>query len=220
MFHVHDEIVLETLRHNIAHDNQDEYTIRILLTGGISPDNISPGDVPRLIIMVQPFKSNPATWYSDGAKVITIELERVFTGAKSTSYLPAIVAMRRAKKQNAIEALYCTPDNHVLEGTTTNLFMFKNGTVITPPAGVLPGITRRIALELCEAHYPVAQHHILLDDLYAADEVFITASNKRIVPIVQINERQIATGQPGDQTRHIMSLFDAITFGQTEPAMT
>ena len=92
------EIVLETLHRNVETGDSDEYSIRLVVTGGISSSNITPDGAPTLIVLVQPFTPPPAEWYDNGAKIITVELNRLFPDAKSTLYTPAILAQRRARR--------------------------------------------------------------------------------------------------------------------------
>lgn len=200
-------IVLETLARN-AHP---ESNVRIVVTGGGSEDFIMPMGQPRLIVMVTPARKLPETWYTDGAKAIIEPTERYLPGAKSLNYIPAIRALRRAHAAGAIEALYMDRDNRVLEGTTTNLFAFFGDRLVTPGDGILPGITRAAVLELAAQEYPIEVRDLLLNEVLKADELFITASNKQVVPIVQVDEQRIADGRPGARTRRVMQLFAAYT---------
>lgn len=202
-------IVHETLEHN--RHASTEFNIRIVVTGGSSPDNITPQGQPRLLVMVTPLHKTPDWWYTQGTKCITVSMERILHGAKSINYIPAIMAQRMAREQGAIEALYLTRDGLVTEGTTTNLFVLYGDRLVTPKMDVLPGITRSVVLELTRPHYDVVERDLPYDELLFADEVFITAANKQIVPVVQIDETVFGTGKVGAQTQHIMALFKAET---------
>lgn len=196
-------IILETLAQQPYHG---ESNIRIVVTGGISSDNITPDGEPRLIVMVTQAKPLPEWWYTDGAKVITVNMSRIIPRSKSTNYIPAIVAQRMAREQGGIEALYRTDDDLVTEGTTSNLFAFVNGTLVTAQDDLLPGITRGVILEVVEGHFPVEIRTLTYDELMAADEVFISAANKQIVPIHTIDDMRISDGV-GQHTRRVMELF-------------
>lgn len=201
------DIVLETVRRNAF----PEASIRILITGGTSPDNLIPNGSPSLLVMVTPLRPQPAHWYTDGVKVITVQMDRIIPGAKSINYIPAIMALKHAREAKAIEALYVNYKGHVLEGTTTNLFAFFGDTLVTPGETILPGITRNVVLELAAGDFETAVRSIPQAELYTADELFITASNKQIVPVVQVDEQTIAGGKVGERTRRIMALFRAET---------
>ncbi len=208
------DIVLETL----ARNDHDDSNIRLVVTGGISPDNITPGGEPRLMVMVTPVKPLPQTWYTDGIKVVTYAMERYIPGAKSTNYIPAIMAQRYARERNAIEALYMDRYGNVTEGSTTNVFAFYGDTMVTPAIDLLPGITRGVILELTQPVYHVEIRNLPLQELLRADEVMITASNKRVVPVVQVNDTEIGNGQVGEHVQHVMQLFDAETYKSAEHA--
>ena len=195
------ELVLKVIEKNT---HMNEANIRILVTGGSSPDFFSPADNPRLIILATDIPALPAQWYTKGVKVITFFQQRVLPDAKATNYIPAVLALKKAKAQGAVEALYMTRDNMVLEGTTSNLFALVDGTLVTPENGVLKGITRKTVLALGEKLFPVSEQDLSLDTLLSASELFITGTNKGIVPVIQVNDHVIGTGLPGPGTRALI----------------
>jgi hypothetical protein len=87
----------------------DEANIRIVITGGSSPDFLTPSGNPRLIVMVTPIKKLPEEWYTHGVKVITLVQERPLAGAKVTAYIPAAMALKEAHAAGAVEAIYVNP---------------------------------------------------------------------------------------------------------------
>lgn len=201
------DIVMQTVKRN----NYPECTVRIVITGGAAADGITPAGKPRLLVFIAPLKTIDPRSYTDGVKVITEQVERYIPEAKTLNYIPAIKALRHAAKVNAIEAIYVNREGYALEGTTTNLFAFFGDTLVTPDISILNGITRSVVLELAEQHFHVIQRPIKLVELLTADEVFITASNKQLMPVVSINETVIASGKPGLRTRKLMGLFGALT---------
>ncbi len=202
-----EEIVEQTLLRN----HHPEANIRIVVTGGPSEDFITPGTRPRLIVMVSSLIVMPAEWHAHGIKIITASLERLVPGAKSIDYIPAILALRRAAGENAVEAVYLDGHNHVLEGTTSNLFMFGDGKFLTPDRGVLSGITRKVVLDLVQSRFPVELRDISKNELLAAREVFLCSSNKEVVPVVKVDEAVIGDGKPGPNTGEVMSMFAEYT---------
>ena len=207
------EIVEETVRRNTHHD---ESNIRIVYTGGISSDGVTPEGNGILMVMVTPKLELPDWWYTDGAKIITLDIERFIPGAKSTNYLTAVWALQQAHQQEAIEAIYVDRSNRMLEGTTTNFYFFEGKKLITTQADILPGITRSVLMELVKGHFEVELRDIQRDEISSMKEVFISASNKEIVPIIQINDTPIGDGQPGANTLKVMQLFKDYTtaYGQ------
>lgn len=202
------DIVMQTVDHN---PHLNELNVRIVVTGGESADFITPMEKPRLAVLCTQAHAPADHLYQNGAKIVTVNETRYIPQSKSINYIPAIRALREARKQNAVEAVYVAPDSRALEGTTTNLFIFQGDTLITPQEDILPGITRSVVLELAEGVYPVVIRDIHLDELYAADEAFLSASNKQIMPIVQVNDRMIADGKPGPHTRDMMLRFGEMT---------
>jgi branched-chain amino acid aminotransferase len=198
------EIVRETLGRN----KHKESNIRLVVTGGLSTDGITPGLSPQLLIMVSSVKEMPVEWYSDGAKVITSHVERFMPGAKSINYIPAILCQREARMQQAIEAVYVDRNGYMLEGTTSNFFAFIGDTLVTPPCNrVLPGITRQVVLGLAEKEYTMIERELHKDEVRLIDEAFITSSVREIVPIVAIDSIKLGTGKPGPRTQKILELF-------------
>ena len=205
--HSNDEIcsiVEETLRRNAHHD---ESNIRIVYTGGISSDGVTPEGNGYLIVMVSPKHPLPGWWYSDGAKLVTAEIERFIPGAKSTNYLTAVWALERARAMDAIESIYVDRNNRLLEGATSNFFCFKENKLITPKLDILPGITRIVLVDLVKDHFNLDIREIQKNELPSMEEVFISASNKEIVPIIQVDDTVIGDGKPGQRTRKVMQLF-------------
>ncbi len=210
----HEEIctvVMETL----ARNRLDEANIRIIVTGGSSADFMTPKGPPRLLVLVTSLPKLPPWWHTRGVKVITIKTKRQFPGAKSIDYLPAALALREAEARGAIEAIYLDEANHALECTTSNLFAFIDEKLITPGRGILSGITRKVVLEIAKGHYPVEVRDLSCDELLCAQEVFITGTNKGLVPVVQIDERIIGTGRPGPLTSRMMALLEQHTSRQS-----
>jgi branched-chain amino acid aminotransferase len=197
-------IVGESLRRN----RHKESNIRIIVTGGSSPDFMTPQGRPRLLVLVTELPELPAAWYTDGIKVITVTNERSIPGAKSTNYLAATVAMRTARSQGAVEAIYTDRDGLAFEGTTSNLFCIAAGRLVTPGRGILDGITRKVILEVAAPLVSVDIRDLPLEELLAADEAFITGTNKGLVPVVQVNETRIGDGRPGPHTRAIMAALE------------
>ncbi|MBK8138758.1 MAG: aminotransferase class IV [Chloroflexi bacterium] len=208
------EIVLQTVRRN----GYPEAGVRIVYTGGESDDGLTPADRPRLLVLVTPLRRvNPAS-YLNGVKIISEPLDRYLPEAKTLNYIPAIKALRRGAKSGAIEAVYVNREGYVLEGTTSNLFAFIGDTLVTPAVEVLNGITRHVVLDVARGHFTIEERPIALTELYKADEVFLSASNKQVMPVVEVDDETIADGRPGSRTRRVMGLFAAYT-GEPIPGM-
>ena len=196
-------IVLDTLQKNTP---IDEANIRIIVTGGSSTDFFTHQDNPRLIVMVTPIPPLPPQWYTKGIKVITHLQERSMPTAKVISYMSAAMALKKAKAQGAIEVIYLNSNQNALEGTTSNLFAFIDGVLTTPKDHVLKGITRQLILSLGQKQFKVQERPLPLSELLKADEIFITGTNKGVVPVVQVDSHPIGDGLPGKNTKKIIKL--------------
>ena len=200
------EIILETLERNCG---MGDANIRVIITGGSSTDFMTPEGKPRLIVLVTQIPSIPPTWYTQGIKVITTLSERSIPGAKSISYIAATLALKKAREQNAMEALLMDRDGYIPEGTTSNLFAFIGNTLVTADTGVLKGITRSVILSLAEKCFSIEFRTLHLDELLKAGEVFISGTNKGIVPVVKINDAVVGDGKPGKNTRTIIKAMES-----------
>lgn len=198
------EITLQTLKRN----SHAESNIRLVVTGGLSSDGITPGDSPQLLIMITPVHEMPPRWYTEGAKIITCHVERFMPGAKSINYIPAILCQREARQQQAIEAVYVDRNGYLLEGTTSNFFAFIGDTLVTPPCNrVLPGITRQVVIRLAEKEFTLVERDLHKDELRLIDEAFLASSVREVAPITAIDAIKIGDGRPGERSRKIMALF-------------
>lgn len=202
------EIVRETVSKNPHHT---ESSIRIVYTGGISSDGLNPEGRGILMVLVTQKPDLPPQLYTDGARVITVDAGRFLPAAKSTSYLPAVLATRAAKDQGAVEALYVDRDNRILEGATTNFFCFIDDRLVTPRRDVLSGVTRSVVTELAKDLYALEARDVRISETQAMQEAFITASNKEVMPVVRMDELQIGNGRVGERVRKIMQVFKDYT---------
>ena len=195
----------------LARNNNAESNIRLLITGGDSEDSISPGQNPRLLVMVRPVKPFPESWYREGIKIITTRMNRYIPGAKSTDYIRAIVTLQDAEAAGAIESVYVNQADQVLEGTTSNLFIVRDNSVVTPAEEILPGITRDVLLELLKQEFPLELRPVPRQELLESDEVFMASSTKEVIPVVQVDDHNLGDRTPGPVTRKAMEIFKNYT---------
>ncbi len=137
---------------------------------------------------------------------------------KIGNYLVAVLAMREAKKHGANEALIVDREGLVAEGASSNVFLVRNGTLITPPldAGILAGVTRRFAM-LAARELAIAIEEVCptTHELLAADEVFVSSSIRELLPIVRVNGSDIGAGVVGPVTRAISAKFRQLVERET-----
>lgn len=184
-----------------------ESNIRIVLTGGKTINGMEFNKKNQnFFILIEPLHAIPQSIYTKGVKLITHEYQREFPKAKTLNYLTAVALNEKRKKAKAFEVLY-TQKGNILEASTSNIMLFKNGKLITPKENVLIGITRNCVLKLAKSAYDVNERSISMRELLKADEVFITATNKAIIPVAQIDDKKIGTGKIGKHTRYLMDMF-------------
>jgi branched-chain amino acid aminotransferase len=167
---------------------------------------MTPSGRPRLLVLVSPVPRLPDRWYTKGVKIISWEVERPIPGAKSIDYISASLALKKAAAEGAVEALYIDRKGLALECTTSNIFAFIAGRLVTPGRGILSGVTRKVVLELAQAMFPIDIRDISRTELVGADEVFITGTSKGLVPVVQVDAHVIGDGRPGPSTRRLMEV--------------
>lgn len=183
--------------------------IRTVLTAGTSADGITISGEPTFYILIHDMDTLlPAPQlYKNGAKIITHEFARDNCTSKTTNYIEAIKNQKKKNARGAIEILYIK-NNSVLECTTSNIFIIKNNTLITPHDGMLFGITRKCVVKIAQkAKIKVKEQKITKKQLFAADEVFLTGSAKHILPITKIDTTKIGNGKPGEVTQKISELY-------------
>jgi len=132
---------------------------------------------------------------------------------KSLNYLNSILAKIEANNAGTDEAIYLDKNGFVCEGTGENVFMVKEGKIVTPPisTGALAGITRERVMKLAEdLGYTVVERNITPNELFNADEVFFTGTAAEVVAVREINRRIIGEGKPGPVTKRLMKEFGRI----------
>jgi len=126
-------------------------------------------------------------------------------------YVTNALAKTEAIENGCDEAIMLTPEGYVAEGTGENIFVIKNGKMITPASydGMLMGITRETAMELAKSELGVetVERHVDRIELYNADECFMTGTAAHITPVAEIDGRKVADGQVGEITGKLQSIY-------------
>lgn len=195
---------LEGIIHELIEKNQLESGgVRMVLTGGISENFFSPakGD---LFIFCEPLKLPSDEKYANGVKLVSAEYVRPIPKIKTTNYtLPCLLSVDW-KKQGAEDVIY-HHNGIISESSRSNVFIIKDGEVSTPAKDILEGITRKKVIGLLDN---VSIRDITFEELLLADEVFITSTTKRILPITQVDNTLIGSGKPGKKTKELMIAFE------------
>lgn len=198
----------KTVKQLLKTNNFSKANIRTILTGGESPNGFH-RDFGKFtfIILIEKFVPLANEIYEKGAALITAEHERHIPRAKICNYVEAIRHQQRKLKNKALEIIY-TKKGKALEASTSNFFIIKKGKLITTRDGVLHGITRNLVIRLAQKNgYEVLEKDISLKELFSADEVFLTATNKDVVPVVKIDGKKVGNEKVGKNTKILMHLF-------------
>jgi branched-chain amino acid aminotransferase len=132
---------------------------------------------------------------------------------KSLNYLNSVMAKIEANSAGADEAICLDKNGFVAEGVGENIFIVKNGKVFTPPvcSGALPGITAQVVTTLAtKLGHEVVESNITPYQLLNADEAFFTGTAAEIVPIREVNKRQIGDGKPGPVAKQLIAAFQKV----------
>jgi branched-chain amino acid aminotransferase len=198
---------------------EGEAYIRILVTRGVGDLSYDPAacDRPTVVIIVKPQVDLPAAAYEAGVKVALVDVVRNHPGSvnpliKSNNLLNSALAMQEAVRRGASEAIMRNFKGELAECSTANIFVVKGGAALTPPidAGLLAGITREFLFEVgAEVGVPVREQSLGDEDLFTADEAFLTSTTRELVPIVRVDDRIIGSGRPGPVTTALLAAFRA-----------
>lgn len=181
---------------------------------------------PTVLITTRPFIPLPESAYQQGYSAIVAATRSNSTsplcGVKSCNYLNFLLARRQARESGSQEALLLNERGHLSEGTFTNLFLVKDGTLITPDlaSGPLPGVTRGVVLELSGKTglgVAVAERPVAYAELASADEAFLTSSILEVMPLIRVDGHPVADGQPGQLTRRLMAAYREAVSRETVP---
>ena len=214
---------VETIR---ANELKDAY-IRLIVTRGVGTLGLNPRSCkqPSVIIIAGKIQVYPAEMYARGMDMVTVPTTRNLHSAvnpaiKSLNYLNNILAKIEANNAGVEEAVMLNSEGYVAEGTADNLFIVKQGKLLTPPlsAGALYGITRATVIELAEqTGLKVSEPTLTRYDLFNADECFVTGTGAEIMPVVKIDGRVIGSGKPGPITQQLVKEYHALTQVAGEP---
>ncbi|MEO1495635.1 MAG: branched-chain-amino-acid transaminase [Planctomycetota bacterium] len=203
----------------VAANDLTEGYVRLILTRGAGTLGLDPNRCsdPQVIIIADKITLYPAEFYENGLEIITSSVIRNHPAAlspriKSLNYLNNILAKIEGLHAGCVEALMLNHKGEVAECTGDNIFLVKNGQLLTPPldAGILGGITRQVVLELAaDAGVRALEVALTKHDVYVADECFLTGSAAEVIPVVRVDSRVIGTGKPGPVTKRLEEAFTA-----------
>lgn len=211
--------IRETMtRAGLGAEGKDAY-IRIMVTRGVGEITYEPSacPMPTVVIITKAHAEVPDSVYASGVRVSLVGVVRNHPGSvnpiiKSNNLLNNALGNQEALRRGSFEGIMRNYRGEIAECTQSNIFIVKNGVVLTPPleAGLLAGITREFLFEIAPDVGVTMREEVLHDaDLFAADEAFLTSTTREVVPVVRVDDRVIGTGRPGEVTLKLLARFRA-----------
>lgn len=207
------QIIVDTIRKN----ELDTAYIRVVVSRGAGNLGLDPVNCsrPSVIVIAEELSLFPPELYQRGLRMGSVASRRnrpdvLSPQIKSLNYLNNILVKLEANQAGVDEALMLNDQGYVTEGSADNIFIIKNGRIITPPVylGALEGITRNAIIDIANnLGYPIAELPFTRHDVYTADEVFLTGTAVEVIAVVDVDGRMIADGKPGTVTSHLLSEY-------------
>ena len=217
------EEVDRAIRETVSANQLTDGYIRLVFTRGVGTLGLHPFlcPVPTVFVIADTIKLYPQELYESGMQIIVAERRRVPRECldpqiKSLNYLNNILAKIEAIDAGVLEALMLNMEGWVSECTGDNVFVVKDGAVFTPPpdAGILNGITRQFLIDDLgpSLGLPIQEKLFRLEEVYQADELFLTGTAAEVIGVTRIGDRVIGDGTVGPITRRFVSEFrDRVT---------
>jgi branched-chain amino acid aminotransferase len=200
-----------------------EAYLRLIVTRGVGEITYDPAACPEptIVVIAKPHVDAPESAYA--VMVSLVGIMRNHPGSvnpiiKSNNLLNNALGSQEAFRRGAFEGVMRNYRGEIAECTTANIFVVKDGTVITPPldAGLLAGITREFLFEVAaDAGVPIREQVMRDADLLGADEAFLTSTTRELVPIVRVDDHVIGAGRPGPIARTLLDAFRVRARGLT-----
>jgi branched-subunit amino acid aminotransferase/4-amino-4-deoxychorismate lyase len=200
-----DEEIAGVIDELLALNGHVEATVRLVLTGGVSPDGMAfDPTTPTFLIITHDLHEPPVSLYENGGALLTERHRRELPEAKTTNYITMLRHRTRCADAGAMDLLYHDGER-VYEAASASVYFVRDGRIYAPANSVLWGTVGSLVLELARDDYHVVTADIALGDALAADEVFLTSTTRGVVPIVRLDETPVGDGKPGPITRDLMS---------------
>ncbi|MBX7106645.1 MAG: aminotransferase class IV [Gemmataceae bacterium] len=201
----------------LAANDLSDARLRLTVTPGNVPrPGEAPGEdpSPTVLLAAEALRPYAAELYQHGMRVCICPHRQnpsdPLTGHKTLAYLPRLLAMKDAAAKRCHESLWFTTDHRLAEGSVSNVFIVRDGAVVTPPTNtpLLSGIVRRAVLDLAkEQGIPAMEEAITIETLLAASEVFLTGSIMEVMPVTAIERHTVGSGEPGAITRQLATAY-------------
>ncbi|ANS75485.1 branched-chain amino acid aminotransferase [Paenibacillus yonginensis] len=210
------DALIETLRRNELRNGY----IRLVVSRGPGNLGLDPNRCKKasVIIIAEQLAIYSEEAYRTGLKTVSVSTRRNIPDAlnpkiKSLNYLNNILVKIQSNLSGAGEAIMMNAQGYVTEGSGDNIFIVKNGVILTPPCylGALDGITRQAIIEICRRKgYSLKEEPFTMHDVYVADEVFLTGTAAEVIAVREVDGRIIGEGHAGPITLKLLEEFRSI----------
>lgn len=219
-FHYPADQIKEIIQQLLTRNNLDDAYIRMTLSRGAGAHGIIPSGThsPTFVVHTRPLIPYPASSYETGISLIISSIRRStacpLSNHKTLNFLENYLIKKEAIEKGAHDALILNTNGHITECAVSNVFIVEKSIVVTPSlkTNILPGITRKIILELCRENGIQSSEEFLEPErVFEADEVFVTNSLLEIMPVSRIDGKPVGTTIPGTVTRFLHNKYKILT---------
>jgi branched-chain amino acid aminotransferase len=229
-----DDVLARAADELLSRDGLSDARLRLTVTRGAStPDPLHGNRLePTAFLTAAPLEPYPREYYERGLTAVLLDEQKLNpydlqAGHKTLNYFSRLAALREANRRGAGEALWFNVHNYLQSGSISNVFLVKDGVLLTPPtpqelredksvaaavpypkSNVLPGVTRSVVIELAErAGITFRPQAIDVDHLLAADEIFLTNSIMGVMPVCRLERHAIGADKPGEVTTKLAAAY-------------
>ena len=205
--------ILSAFRHLVDVNQIVEGMVYMQISRGTAErDFVYPPNLePTVFMFTQSESSEHSEKAKTGVKVVSAaDIRWARRDIKSVNLLGQVLAKQIAHEAGAYEALLLDPEGFITECGSTSFYIVKDQTIITRPLSnqILPGVTRKALLALCEEKsYSLSEQHFTLEDVFIADEAFVTGASTYVLPVCNVDEKKIADGTPGPISQQLRKVY-------------
>lgn len=192
-------VIMGGIHQILGHAGFDDARVRIALARS-NPD--------RLDFGVEPVSPVPTELKARGVSAGTVHMDRRNPRAKTTEWEKKRLSALESLSQDCYEGLLTGTNAAILEGFTSNFYAVRAGKLHTAEEDILHGISRRIVFAAVSGLLPIVPKPISLAEVGSVEEAFLSSSSRGVVPIISIDDQQIASGRPGRWTLVISNAYD------------
>lgn len=205
------ETLLQRNRERAGENNDQSVYLQVTRGTARKRDHNFPAEVQHTVYACSnPIPEPDPAVEREGVSVITLDdIRWAWCNIKAITLLPNVLLRQQAGERGAAEAILIR-DGYAIEASSSNIFIVREGMLITPPKSpvMLPGITRDLVLELAEQHgIAYREDNITEEALHSAEEIWITSSTREIVPVTRLDDKSVSDGLPGPVWKAMLAFY-------------